>query len=112
MDKPEKMTMEEGKDLKGMAISTILLCLSNNALRNVLGLTDSVDIWDKLKSWYNSKTLTSRLYLKKRLFGVQMMEEAYFDQHLDEFNKITIELDSPEVKIEEEALVGFAAFIF
>ena len=27
-DKPEKMSKEEGEDLKGMATSTILLCLS------------------------------------------------------------------------------------
>ena len=40
--------------------------------------------------------------MKKQLFGLQMMEEADFNQHLDEFNKITTELDSLEVKIEEE----------
>ena len=90
------------KDLKDMATSTIFLCLANNTLRKVLGLTDPIDIWDKLESWYKSKSLTSRLYLKKRFLGLQMTEEADFNQHLDEFNKIIMELDSLEVKIEEE----------
>ncbi|VFQ95314.1 unnamed protein product [Cuscuta campestris] len=85
-----------------MATSTICLCLANNTLREVLGLTDPVDIWDKLESRYKSKSLTSRLYLKKRLFGLQMAEEANFNGHLDEFNKITTELESIDVKIEEE----------
>jgi len=49
-DKPEKMSKEEGEDLKGMATSTILLCLANNTLREALRLTDPVDIWDKLES--------------------------------------------------------------
>ena len=31
-----------------------------------------------------------------------MMEEVDIHQHLDKFNKITMELDSLEVKIEEE----------
>jgi len=69
-DKPEKMSNEEWGDLKDMTTSTILLYLANNTLREVLGLTDPVDIWDKLESWYKSKSLISRLYLKKRLFGL------------------------------------------
>ncbi|VFQ76117.1 unnamed protein product [Cuscuta campestris] len=101
-DKPEKLSEEEWEDLKDMTTSTICLCLANNTLREVLGLTDPVDIWDKLESRYKSKSLTSRLYLKKRLFGLQMAEEANFNGHLDEFNKITIELESIDVKIEEE----------
>ncbi|VFQ70645.1 unnamed protein product [Cuscuta campestris] len=101
-DKPEKLSEEEWEDLKDMATSTICICLANNTLREVLGLTDPVDIWDKLESRYKSKSLTSRLYLKKRLFGLQMAEEANFNGHLDEFNKITTELESIDVKIEEE----------
>ncbi|VFQ73127.1 unnamed protein product [Cuscuta campestris] len=100
--KPEKLSEEEWEDLKDMATSTIFLCLANNTLRGVLGLTDPVDIWEKLESRYKSKSLTSRLYLKKRLFGLQMAEEANFNRHLDEFNKITTELESIDVKIEEE----------
>ncbi|VFQ74792.1 unnamed protein product [Cuscuta campestris] len=101
-DKPEKLSEEEWEDLKDMATSTICLCLANNTLREVLSLTDLVDIWDKLESRYKSKSLTSRLYLKKRLFGLQMAEKANFNGHLDKFNKITTELDSIDVKIEEE----------
>jgi len=42
-----------------------------------------------------------------------MMEEADFNQHLDEFNKITTKLASLEVKIEEEdkALLLLASLI-
>ena len=43
-DKPEKMLVEEWEDLKDMATSTILLCLANNTLWEVLGVTDPVDI--------------------------------------------------------------------
>ncbi|VFQ97231.1 unnamed protein product [Cuscuta campestris] len=59
-DKPEKLSEEEWEDLKDMATSTICLCLANNTLREVLGLTDPVDIWDKLESRYKSKSLTTK----------------------------------------------------
>ena len=36
------------------------------------------------------------------MLGLQMMAEVDIHQHLDKFNKITMELDSLEVKIEEE----------
>ena len=88
-DKPEKMSKEKCEDLKDMATSIILFCLANNTLGEVLDLTDPVDIGDKLESRYKSKSLTRKLYLKKQLFGLQMMEEVDFNQHLNEFNKIT-----------------------
>jgi len=40
--------------------------------------------------------------LKKQLLGLQITEEVDFNQHLDEFNKITIDLASLKVKIEQE----------
>ena len=64
-DKSEKTSIEEWEDSKDMTISTILLCLTNNTLQDVLDLTDVINIWDKLESQYKYKSLTSRLYLKK-----------------------------------------------
>jgi hypothetical protein len=49
-DKPEKMTDEKWEDLKDMATSTISLCLANNTLWEVIGVTDLVDIWEILES--------------------------------------------------------------
>jgi len=45
---------------------------ANNTYWEVLGLIDPIDIWNKLESWYKSKSLTSRLYSKKRLLDLQM----------------------------------------
>jgi len=106
-DKPEKMPMEEWKDLIDMTTSTILLCLANNTLQEFLDLTNSVDIWDKLESWYKSKSLTSRLYLKKRLFDLQMTKEADFNQHLDEFKKTTTKLTSLEYRLKRKIKLCF-----
>ena len=38
----------------------------------------------------------------KERFGLQMVAEPDFNEHLYKFNKITVELDSLELKNEEE----------
>jgi len=43
-DMLEKMSTKEWEDLKDMATSTILLCLANDTLHEVLGLANPVDI--------------------------------------------------------------------
>ena len=82
--------------MKDMTINTILLCFTNNTFREVLDLTDPIDIWEKLESRYKSKLLTNRLYLKRRLFALQM-EEADFNKHIYEFNEIITRLDYVDV---------------
>lgn len=54
------------------------------------------------KMRYKSRFLPNRLSLKKQLYAFQMTEGANFIKHLDEFNRLTMELDSIRVKIKEE----------
>ena len=48
------------------------------------------------------KSLANRLYLKKKLYTLQMEDTKDLRKHLDEFNKIMLNLNSISVKIEEE----------
>ena len=66
-DKPKKTSKEEQEDLKDVATNTILLCLTNNTLHQILSLTDLVDIWDKLKSRYKLKLLTKLVTLEEMI---------------------------------------------
>ena len=51
---------------------------------------------------YKSKSLPNRLSLKKQLLTLLMPEGAHLTDHLDEFNRITMELDTIGMKTEEE----------
>ena len=48
------------------------------------------------------ESLANRLYLKKKLYTLQMEEGKDMRKHLDEFNKIMLNLNKIGVKLEEE----------
>lgn len=53
------------------------------------------------------KTLTNRLYIKKRMFTLKMLEGSSLDDHLDEFNKVCYTLETIDAALsdEDEALL-------
>ena len=48
------------------------------------------------------KSLTNKLLLKKKLYGLKMAEGSALDQHINVFNKIISDLNRVDVKFEEE----------
>jgi len=49
-----------------------------------------------------SKTLTNKLYLKQKLYGLKMQEGNDLAQHVNIFNQIITDLAQLDVKIEDE----------
>ena len=49
-----------------------------------------------------SKSLTNKLYLKQKLYGLKMMEGLDLSQHLNVFNQIISNLMHVEVTLEDE----------
>ena len=45
-----------------------------------------------------SKSLTSKLLLKKKLYGLKMAEGSALDQHINMFNQIISDLNRVDVK--------------
>ena len=52
--------------------ATIRLCLSDQIMCHVMDKTSPKEIWDKLEEQLMSKTLTRKLYLKQKLYGLKM----------------------------------------
>ena len=59
-------------------------------------------IWLKLESRYMSKSLTNKLFLKKKLYVLNMEKGLTLDQHINTFNKIISDLNRVDVKFKEE----------
>ncbi|CAM8959845.1 unnamed protein product [Rhodiola kirilowii] len=96
---PEPTTAEEKADALELAYSTLILHLSDKVLREVSKETTAAGVWLKLEQLYMTKTLTNRIYLKRKLFGFKMDSSKSIEEHLDDFSKIIIDLENIEEKI-------------
>ena len=83
---PKGMNNMDWKDLEAKAAATIRLCLANDVMYHVMDEESPVAIWLKLESWYISKSLTNKLYLKQKLYGLKMAESLDLSQHINVFN--------------------------
>ncbi|CAA0835646.1 Uncharacterized mitochondrial protein AtMg00810 [Striga hermonthica] len=101
-EKPKGMEDDDWQDLQERAAGTIQLCLVDEVMYHVMHLKSADEIWKKLESQFMSKTLTTKLYLKQRLYGLKMQEGTDLGQHVNIFNQVVTDLASLEAKIEDE----------
>ena len=69
---------------------------------HVMNETSPKKIWDKLEEQLMSKTLTRKLYLKQKLYGLKMQEGSDLAEHINVFNQLIADLGKIEVKIDVE----------
>ncbi|KAI4311141.1 hypothetical protein MLD38_036060 [Melastoma candidum] len=99
---PASMDTAGKADILSKAHSTILLSLADEVLREVLGNKTAASLWKTLEDKYQNKSLTNRLYLKQRLYTLWMTESASVKEHVDNFNRIVLDLQGVDVKIDDE----------
>nr|GEX91013.1 retrovirus-related Pol polyprotein from transposon TNT 1-94 [Tanacetum cinerariifolium] len=91
-------------ELNKKSHSVVILCLGNKVIREVTGETTTAGVWSKLKTLYMTKSLANKLYLKKKLYTFYMPAGRKISEHIDEFNKIVLDLANIEVNFEDEDL--------
>ena len=99
---PTNLKAEEKTDILAKAHSAILLSLTDEVLREVVDETTAAGLWKKLESKFQKKSLTNRLYQKQRLYTLRMTENMQVKDHLDNFNRIILDLQGVGVKIDDE----------
>ncbi|XP_019254399.1 PREDICTED: uncharacterized protein LOC109233093 [Nicotiana attenuata] len=75
----EEMKETEKTDLKERALSVIFMSVTDSVLQEIGEETSSAMAWKKLEDMYSKKSLTNRLYLKKRLYNLRMNEGEVCD---------------------------------
>ncbi|GLT72015.1 hypothetical protein SLA2020_439880 [Shorea laevis] len=99
---PSTSSSEKSVELEEKAHSSILLSLSDGVLREVADEETAAGLWKKLENLYMKKSLTNRLFLKQRLYTLKMEEGTPLGNHLDEFNKILMDLKNIDIQIDDE----------
>jgi len=100
--KPAKVDDDKWEEMQAQACATIRLCLTDQIMYHVMDETSPKKIWDKLEEQFMSKTLTRKLYLKQKLYGLKMQEGSDLAEHINVFNQLIADFGNVEVKIDEE----------
>ena len=69
-------------------MSTIILFLSDSVLLSISGEDSVVNLWGKLGSLYQSKSLVNKLFLQKKLFHLRMDENDIVTKHMNVYNTL------------------------
>ena len=94
---------EAQTEVKKKAYSLLILSLGDKVLREVVSkLKTAAETWKRLEDLYLKKTLSSRLFLKTRFFNLKMHDSQKLQEHLDDFNKLCLDLENIDVKYDDE----------
>ena len=75
---------------------------SNQVMRKVSHKKIVVVVWKKLEELYRTRALPNRIYMKEHLYDFKIEESTPIDDALDEFNKLVLDLESLDIKVEDE----------
>ncbi|KAG8498263.1 hypothetical protein CXB51_007025 [Gossypium anomalum] len=98
------LTDEEKKRKDRKALTQLHLHLSNKILPYVMKEKTTVALWKRLEQICMSKTLTSKLHMKQRLYAHHLEEGASVHEHLTVLKEILSNLEAIEVQYDKEDL--------
>ncbi|KAG8477010.1 hypothetical protein CXB51_030151 [Gossypium anomalum] len=101
---PSTLTDEEKKRNDRKALTQLHLHLSNEILQDVMKEKTAAALWKRLEQICMSKTLTSKLHMKQRLYAHRLEEGASVHEHLTVFKEILSNLEAMEVQYDKEDL--------
>jgi hypothetical protein len=94
--------VDDWKNLDRKVKRTILLCLSDSILLNVSGEATTKELWDKLGTLYQSKSLVNKLFMRKNIYNLRMKHGDSVTKNLNDFNIVVSQLLSVDIKISDE----------
>lgn len=95
-------TLEQLAEIDKKAKATIILSLVDFVIREVVKETSVTALMEKLKNFYMKKSLANKVYIKKRMFTLKMVEGLSLDKHIDEFNQLCDTLATIDEALNDE----------
>ncbi|KAL8468425.1 hypothetical protein ACS0TY_031582 [Phlomoides rotata] len=89
-------------EINEKAHSAFILCLGDKPLREVCKEKTAIDVWRKLESLYQTKSVSNKLYVKQKLLDFRMSYGKDLNEELDTFNRYIDDLEDLDVKLEDD----------
>ena len=91
--------------LDRQVLGVIRLTLSRFVAHNVVKENTTTNLMKALSGMYEKPFANNKVHLMKKLFNLNMVENASITQHLNEFNTITNQLSFVEIDFDDEIRV-------
>lgn len=90
------------RSINNKAHNTIILYRSDGVLKEVAKENTISNLWTKLKELFLKKSSAKRLYMKRKLYTFSIKERTIVKDHLDEFNKLILDLENVNIILEDK----------
>ena len=100
-ERPDEIT-DDGKwnEMDGNAIANLHLALANGVLSSVAKKKTAKEIWDTLTKLYEAKSLHNKIFLKRKLYTLRMMESTMVTDHINTLKTLFSQLTAMGHNIE------------
>ncbi|KAK8574965.1 hypothetical protein V6N12_062642 [Hibiscus sabdariffa] len=87
------------------AIADLHLALADEVFSSIEEKKTTKEIWDHLTKLYESKSMHNKIFLKRKLYSLWMLESTSMTEHLNTLNTLFSQLTSLSYKIEPQERV-------
>ena len=101
-EKPKETSEKYWTKMNMMVCGLIRFCLTQNIKYHVLYEMSAKKMWEFLEKKYLTKSIKSRLLLKRRLYHFQLKKGLSIAEHMNDHTKLLTDFVNVDVDIEED----------
>lgn len=92
------------------ALEDVRLCLSSSVAFNISKKISTKGLVDALKNMYKKPLASNKVHLMKKLFNLKMNEGGNIQDHVNNFNSVTSQLNLVKIDFDDEIKVLLLLF--
>lgn len=105
--KPDNVAEAEWKKLDGKARATIGLLIEDNQVTHIRNTKTAKEAWEALKAYHEKATLTSKVFILKKLCRMNLSEDGNVETHIESMMDLVQELTSLGEELKDHLVVAF-----
>ena len=96
-----EITNDKWNEINGYTFADLHLALTDRVLSSVAEKKTAKEIWDTFIKLYEAKSLHNKIFLKRRLYTLQMVESTSVIDHINTLKTLFLQITMLGHKIEE-----------